>query len=153
MIYKNRNQIVGFTHGRKKGYLIIFLGDNKVGLISIDSFNQKRWFNGQIILGRPETCFSNFIKFKITKKLKINYSFEVHKFILSFSQEITKIPRKFFQILGNLFQFQEFSKNIAKLFEFKILIATNGLIVFPGNGQIFLTDFIKKLIFKYISSL
>jgi hypothetical protein len=153
MIYRNRNQIVGFTNGRRKGYLIIFLGDNKVGLISKECFNQKRWFGGQFILGKPETCFSNFIKFKVTKKLKTNYSFDVNKFILPFSQEIVKIPRKFFQLLCTFFQFEEFSKNIAKFFEFKILIATNGLIVFPGNGKIDLTDFIKKLTFKSISSL
>jgi hypothetical protein len=153
MICKNRNQLVGFTNGRKKGYLIILLGENKVGLIPKESFNQKRWFGGQFILGKPETCFSNFIKFKVTKKLKINYSFQVNKFILSFSQEIAKIPRKFFQMLVIFFQFEEFSKNIAKFFEFKILIATNGLIVFPGIGKIVLTDVIKKLMLKTISSL
>ena len=105
MIYKNRNQLIGFTNGRKKGYLIIFLGDNKVGLISKESFHQKKWFDGQFILGKPETCFSNFIKFKVIKKLKISYSFEVNKFILSFSQEMAKIQRKFFHILAIFFQF------------------------------------------------
>ena len=39
---------------------------------------------GQFILGKTETGFSALIKFKVTKKLKTDYSLETNRFKLQF---------------------------------------------------------------------
>jgi hypothetical protein len=149
----NGNQLIGFIVGKKKKHLIIFLGDNKIFFLSKDFYQKKRFFMGQFILGKTETGFSALIKFKVTKKLKTDYSLETNRFKLQFIQKITKVPRKFFLLLSDFSKPDEFFKNISKFFEFKTLIGTNGLISLQGNGKCFVNKIINKFLFKHITSL
>ena len=153
MVPKIRNQLIGFTIGKKKRHFIISLGDGNFFFLSKELFHQKRYFTGQFILGKLETYFSSFIKYKVVNRLKIDYSIHKNKYKIPFITKLKKIPRKFLFLLTIWSKFDKFFKNISKFFEFKILIGINGLISFQGNRQYFLKEILCKSFFQYITSL
>lgn len=152
MSIANKSQIIGFVIGIKNKYLIIFLEENRFGILSKKFFTKKRFFIGQLIIGRFETQVSSSIRYKVTKRLKTHSFTGIYKFNWPYSQTLLRIPKNLiFKVLG-LYYFDFFFKKIGKFLEYRSALATNGLITYSAIGNIINNFFIIKLTFSnYVS--
>jgi|Transcript_59173 hypothetical protein len=147
-----KSQTVGFVIGVKATYLIIFLEENKIGILSKQYFKKKRFFIGQLIIGKFETQASSSIRFKITKKLKLNSFSKIHKFYWPFNQILVRIPKNITIKAIGLCNFDVLLKKIGKFFEFNSACGTNGLISYTTNEKFVNQFFIIKIKYqKYVS--
>jgi len=147
-----KSQTVGFVIGVKTNYLIIFLEENKIGILSKQFFKKKRFFIGQLIIGRFETQPSSSIRFKITKKLKLNSFSKIHKFYWPFNQILVRIPKNITIKAVSLYNFDFLLKKIGKFFEFNSACGTNGFVSYTTNEKFINYFFIIKIkYFEYVS--
>ena len=151
-MHAKKSQVLGIIIGIKKHYISVLLQKNKIGILSNNYFKENRFFLGQLIIGKLETCFSSVIRLKIIRELKTRL-FKNSQYRIFFLDHSLAILSKNFIIktLDNS-NMEFFFNKISEFLEFNIITSTNGFFNVSGNHQPFKTNFINKLLFtKYMS--
>ena len=151
-MFAYKNQILGIIIGIKKSHLFVFLQKNKIGLISKKCFKKNTFFIGQLIIGKFETCFSNHLRLKITRKLKTKFFLRTEPSNGFFDYNLFNFSKNFINKLMKVSNIDFFFNKISEVLEFKIANGTNGYVFCQNDHKSLKAFFINKLIaLRYMS--
>lgn len=148
-----RTQIIGLILGVRKNKLIVFLGENIIGIIPKCFLKNKKFFIGQIIYGKTETCSSNLIRLKIITELKTPYFKTSEKTVTPSGQKMIRASKRSILKLFGSPKFNSFYERISKFLEFQNVFGINGIHCCSSSEKLYNNLFIIKSIYCFYMSL